>query len=334
MPRPRLEYGVLLPHFGSHATRERLLGAGQAAERYGFDAVWVRDHIVYHPHEFEDQDRTHVDPFVVLSALASVTSRITLATGTLIPHRHPILAALMLGSLDWIAGPGRLIAGWGFGTYDHEFVAIERADWDRKRLIEEHVAILRKLWTGAPVSFRGEFYSFDDVDVHPVPGDAAAIPIWYGGSSPAAVRRAVEYCDGWIPGRMPIRDFRARMTRMQRLADEAGKPLPASGTIPFVVPAATVEDGVKYVDPNVMNEMARQYMAPESGEFRTIADLDGAVIAGPPDVIVNEVRRYQDAGVQHYVFDMRPRFADFEECLGIIGEDVLPELHRGDGRTG
>lgn len=333
MSRPRFEYGVLLPHFGTHATRERLIEAGKAAERYGFDAVWVRDHIVYHPHEFEDQDRTHVDPFVVLSALASVTSEIKLATGTLIPHRHPIHAALMLGSLDWIAGPGRLIAGFGFGTYDHEFVAIERADWDRKRLIEEQVAIFRQLWTGEPVTFRGEFYSFDDVDIHPVPGHPGAIPIWYGGSSPAAVRRAVEYCDGWIPGRMPIRDFRARMERMTRLANEAGKPLPASGTIPFVVPAATVEEGFEYVDKHVFNEMSRQYMTPESGSFSAYADLDGAVIAGPPSTIIEEVRRYQDAGVGHYVFDMRPRFDSFDECLAIIGEEVLPELHRGDGRA-
>src|SRR5437762_2556611 len=109
MARNALQYGVLLPHFGSHAGRERLLGGARDIEAYGFDSVWVRDHLVFHPHEFEDQDRTHVDPFVVLSALASVTDKLTLATGTLIPHRHPILAALMLGSLDFIAGPGRII---------------------------------------------------------------------------------------------------------------------------------------------------------------------------------------------------------------------------------
>src|SRR5829696_7529370 len=111
MAGPARQYGVLLPHFGTNASRQRLLDAAPIIERYGFDSVWVRDHIVYHPHEHEDQDRTHVDPFVILSAIAAVTERITLATGTLIPHRHPIHAALMLGSLDWIAGPDRIIAG-------------------------------------------------------------------------------------------------------------------------------------------------------------------------------------------------------------------------------
>jgi probable F420-dependent oxidoreductase len=335
MTRHAREYGVLLPHFGTYASRARILDSARAIERYGFDSVWVRDHIVYHPHEHEDQDRTHVDPFVVLSAIAATTDRITLATGTLIPHRHPILAALMLGSLDFMAGPGRVLAGWGLGTYDHEFEAIERADWDRRRLIGEQIAIVRQLWTGDPVTFHGEFYNFEDVDIHPVPGDSHAIPIWYGGMSLASARRAVEYCDGWIPGRMPIRDFRKRVARMEKLAAEAGKPVPTTGTIPYIVPARTVEEGIKFVDmPRLIDEFTRLYELPAAGAFRTLADADGAVVAGPPEVLVEAVRQYQEAGVQHYVFDLRLRYADFEDCLALIGEEVLPVLHRGDGRVG
>ena len=116
-------YGLLLPHFGDQASRDKLIRGAQAAERYGFDSVWVRDHLVFHPHRFEPQDRTHLDPFVVLGLLAGVTERLILGTGSLIPHRHPINTALALSSLDFVAGPGRLIAGFGIGTYNHEFEA-------------------------------------------------------------------------------------------------------------------------------------------------------------------------------------------------------------------
>ena len=66
MAQPTRRYGLLLPHFGEQASRERLITGARAAERYGFDSVWVRDHLVFHPHGMEGQDRTHVDPMVTL----------------------------------------------------------------------------------------------------------------------------------------------------------------------------------------------------------------------------------------------------------------------------
>ena len=74
------KYGVLMPHFGSAASRERLVGGAKLAEDLGFDSVWVRDHIVYRPHEHEDPDPVHVDPFVALAAIAGVTEKVQLGT--------------------------------------------------------------------------------------------------------------------------------------------------------------------------------------------------------------------------------------------------------------
>lgn len=335
MPGHPFEYGLLLPHFGRHASRERLLQAARQAEAYGFDSLWVRDHIVFHPHEHEDQNRTHVDPFVVLAALGAVTNKITLALGVLIPHRHPIHTALLVGSLEFMTGPGRALVGFGIGTYHHEFEVIGMGDADRRELIEEQVAIMRQLWTGQRVDWQGKHYQFSNVDVHPVPGDRgnSHVPVWYGGTSLASARRAAEYCDGWIPGRMPLREYRKRVNRMRRIAAEIGRPVPDTGNIPFVIPARTVEDAVKTLDmPNLLREVSKSYEPPGPGGFQTIDDLEGAVIAGPPDRIVEGVRKCQEAGTRHLVFDMRTRFTDWEECLQIIGEEVLPALHRADGR--
>ncbi len=330
--RDRKTYGVLLPHFGPHATRDRLLAGTRRIEQLRFDAVWVRDHIVFHPHAYEPSDRTHVDPFVVLSALAAVTESIVLGTATLVPHRHPIHTALLLGSLEYLAR-GRVVAGWGIGANDAEFEAIGMGGWDRRKLMPEQIEAMRRLWTGETVTFEGEFYRFRDVAIKPVPGRRDGIPIWYGGNSKAAARRAVEYCDGWIPSRMPRRDVRERVERMERLASEAGRPRPLAAVIPYVSPDRTVEDAATSFNLSELFSMAKQYLAPPSGRFQTLDDLDGAAIAGPADVIAEHVRAYQAVGIEHFVFDFRTSFDRYEECVEIVGTEVLPLLHRGDGRA-
>jgi probable F420-dependent oxidoreductase len=326
----RKQYGVLLPHFGAHASRERIVESARRIEAYGFDSVWVRDHLVFHPHHSENPDRTFIDPFVVLSAVAVVTDRLVLAAGAFIPHRHPVHTALLFGSLDLLAGPNRILAGWGLGSFDHEFQAAGMAGWNRREVLQEQVEIWRQLWTGGEVSHEGQYYSFERVEIQPVPA-GGSVPIWYCGSSPAAVRRAVEYCDGWIPARMPRRDYRKRMQRMRQLAEQAGKPIPQAGTIPYLSPGRSMEEALRAVNvPATLAEASQRYRLPNSGRLQTIDDLDGATIVGPPEKIIEEVREHQAAGGLHFVFDMRLRFDDWEDCLQLIGEEVLPQLKRGD----
>lgn len=324
MPGDQREYGVLLPHFGSHGQRSAILDGSRRAEQLGFDAVWVRDHIVFRPHHHEGQDRTFIDPLVVLSAVAAVTDSIKLGTGCLIPHRHPVHTALLMGSLARMAGPDRIIMGFGLGSFDHEFEMVGMGGWDRRVVIGEQVEIMRKLWTGTTVSHDGEYYRFEDAEIHPTPGD---VPIWYSGTSLAAIRRAVEYCDGWIPGRMPRRDYRKRIDRMTQIAETAGKPTPTAGTIPYVIPGESVEDAQQRVDLEaLLAEARRRYKLEDGGEISTIEDLDGAIITGPPEHIAEQVRAYEEAGCRHFVFDLRLRFDDWMEVLEMTGEEVLPLL--------
>ena len=329
MANARRRYGLLLPHFGSHATRGNLLDVAPRIEAYGFDSVWVRDHLVYHPHDHEDQDRTHIDPFVALTAVAARTERLSLGTATLIPHRHPILAAVMLGSLDRIAGPGRVIAGIGTGTYDHEFSAIGLGDWDRREVVEEYVAAVRKLLTGESVAHEGTFYRFENIDVHPVPPPSRPIPIWYGGGSMAAVRRTVGYCDGWLPSRLPRFRVSKLGAEMRRLADEAGKPMPTVAVIPYVVPADEVDQAPPSMNvPALIGEVAKYHKPPEGRSYESLRDLDGAAIVGPPDHIVREVELFHEAGADEVIFDLRPVFGHWTEYVELLGEQVLPALRR------
>jgi alkanesulfonate monooxygenase SsuD/methylene tetrahydromethanopterin reductase-like flavin-dependent oxidoreductase (luciferase family) len=322
-------YGVLLPHFGPYADAALLLRAAKRIEELGFDAVWVRDHLVYEPRPYDDPNTTHFEPFVVLSALAAVTKTLTLGTATLIPHRHPIYAALLLGTLHRFVGNGRLIAGWGLGGHDIDFTSIGLGTWDRRKVLPEYVSALKQLLGGGKLDFAGEFYNFHDVAIQPVPGERGTIPIWYGGASKAAARRAVEFCDGWIGARLPLRDLRERVQRMKRLAAEAGKPRPTVCAVPYMSPGRTVEAAAQSFNmTELCRAMTKQCMPPPSGAFRTLEDLDGAAIAGPPDIILAHIARLHEAGVEHFIFDFRTRFAQFEECLELVGAEVLPELRR------
>jgi alkanesulfonate monooxygenase SsuD/methylene tetrahydromethanopterin reductase-like flavin-dependent oxidoreductase (luciferase family) len=325
------EYGVLLPHFGRYCTTERMRAAGPLIEGLGFNSVWVRDHVVHTTHGHEDPNATFIDPFVVLAGIAHMTERLKLGSAILIPHRHPIHAAGLLGSLDFIAGPGRVIAGWGIGNWDREFEAIGLGSWDRREVLEEYVGIMRSLWSGEPVDHEGKFFQFKDVEIHPVPDPDNPVWIWYGGNSAAAVRRAVEYCDGWIASRIPMSSLEFRMKRLRRLSAESDKPLPKVGVVPYVVPADTVEAGVKRLNLEaLLEDLNAHEPPPPSGRFESYEDAGGAAIAGPPDVIVEAVRRFQDAGTDHFVFDLRPCLEDWEDRLGYLGENVLPVLREGD----
>ena len=190
-----LKFGLLLPHFGAHASVEKCFEGARKAEACGFDSVWVRDHLVFEPHGIEGSDRTHIEGLLVLSALAAVTQRLILGTAMVIGHRHPIHLAQLFAGLSVISD-GRLIMGLGIGGFPHEFIAAGRpsALADRAKLAKINAAICRRLWAGEKISYADDAFDFKDIELRPTP--TSPIPIWVGGVTPAACRRAAEYGDG------------------------------------------------------------------------------------------------------------------------------------------
>ena len=321
-----MQFGLLLPHFGEHASRSKVIDGAQMAEELGFDSVWVRDHLIFHPHGMEGTDRTFYEAFLTLGAISSVTRRLILGTGTVIPFRHPIHLAQQAAILSFYSG-GRVILGFGAGNFDHEFEAIGLGGVFRPDLVRENVQILRKLWTEDHVSFHGQFYRFEDVELHPKP--VKPIPVWYGGNTPASARRAVEYCDGWMPGRITLTTFKKRMEQMRKLSQELGRPMPTTGCIPITSIGKDLEAAVSKVNlPGLLKNANKQkwWVRPPHGEFRTVDDLEGSVLFGSPDDIVREVLKYYEAGLEHLVFDFRFRFDEFFEQVKLLGTEVLPRL--------
>ena len=203
-----LEFGCHLPVFGPGATREALITLARRVEAMGYDSVWVSDHIVVpfaigsrYPYNTSGDfplspTANFLEPLTALALVAGVTERVRLGTTVLvIPHRHPVPAAKTLATLDHLA-PGRVILGAGVGWMREEIELLGAPFDERGAWTDEALRIMRACWTEERVSFRGRFFSFDDMGVAPKP-PAGPIPVWIGGHTARALRRVAELGDGW-----------------------------------------------------------------------------------------------------------------------------------------
>ena len=324
-----MKFGLLLPHFGEHADRDKLLRGSQRAEQLGFDSVWVRDHLVFEPHgEMEKPNRDFYDALTTLTAIGAVTERIQLGTGSLIPFRHPLVTALMAGTMSQLLGPNRLILGFGAGTFDHEFEAIGWGHYDRVEMVRSNANILRRVFTENNVTYSDDIFSFENVSVEPKPAEGA-IPFWYCGATPRSARLAVEFCDGWMPGRISLATMAKRIDTMKQLSAEQGKKMPTVAVIPPTSIEASREEALQHVNiPGLLAwaNKAKFAVKPPSGKFETVEDLEGQLIVGNPDEAVEELKKFQALGVEHLVFDFRFKFDRWFDQIELLGQEVLPKL--------
>ena len=319
-------FGLLLPHFGEHADQDLLTEGARRAEDLGFDSLWVRDHLVFHPHGMEGTDRTFIEPFVTLSFVAGVTQRIGLGFATLIPYRHPIHFAYAVASLSWISRRS-LDIGIGAGNFQHEFDVIGQRAVDRPAMMREQTLIARRLWAGETVVHHSELYDFDDVDLKP--GPLHPVPVWWGGATPASARLAVDFCDGWLPGRITFPTYAKRVADIRTMTQEQDKPMIMTGAVPVtsIAPTRDAALGGLNVPGLIKNANAQRFwLKPPSGEFTRIEELEGSILAGTPDDIVAGIERYREIGADLLIFDFRFRFRDWLEQIETLANDVLPRV--------
>ena len=319
-------FGLLVPHFGAEADQDLLIEGARLADRLGFDSLWVRDHLVFHPHGMEGTDRTFIEPFVTLTYLAAATERIGIGAATIIPFRHPINMAYSVASMSWITRrPFDL--GIGAGNFQHEFDVIGQGELKRPEMMREQTLIARRLWAGETVDWHSELYDFEDVDLKPQP--LHPVTVWWGGATPASTRLAVDFCDGWLPGRITFPTYEARVASIRRMAEEQERAPVRLGAVPVTsiddsFAAATSRMNVPGL---IKNANAQKFwIRPDGGEFTTIEELDGSILAGSPDDIVRGVQRYQEIGCDLLIFDFRMRFPDWLEQIQVLATEVLPRV--------
>ncbi len=189
-----MRHGIHLPQYGRAASADAIVRVAQRAEELGYSDVWVSDHVVQ-PAAQGYPSAYLFEPLLTLGWAAAATGTIGLGTSVMVvPQYHPLTLANSLASLDQLSG-GRLTVAAGVGWSKAEFEALDQEFSNRGARMDEAIDIFRTVWTNDPASFDGTHYSFRDLKVQPKP--ARPIPIWIGGGSEPAYRRAAVRGDGF-----------------------------------------------------------------------------------------------------------------------------------------
>jgi probable F420-dependent oxidoreductase len=217
-----MRLGIHLPHIGRKAGAEAIRRAAVQAEELGFADVWVSEHIIVPKDAAYPPSPIFWDPVVSLTWAAAATRRIGLGTSVLVlPMRHPLPLAKELATLHNLSG-GRLILGAGVGWLAAEFAALGVPFRERGRRMDEGIALMRAVWSHDPVSFEARHIPAVVEGMRSLPQPLSPIPIWIGGSSAAALARAVRLGDGWHGSRLGPEEAAPIVRRLRAERREPG----------------------------------------------------------------------------------------------------------------
>ena len=298
-----MKFGIWVPNCRDLATPEIIRHSAVRAEQLGYDSVFVSDHVVV-PNAYVDRFGAGIyDPLITLSVLAGATSRVLLGTTVLIvPYRNPVLTAKMVASLDALSG-GRVVLGIGAGWVPEESAALGVPFAERGAMTDEYLAAMRELWTSPAPSFAGKYTQFSELRCEPKPIQKPHPPIWVGGHSPAALRRAAAVGSAWHPINRSVEDIRAGHAEIVRLCKARGRAVP---------PVVTMR-----IDTCVL-QAGRRAPAPIHGD---------SMLAGEPDALVDKIGELAAVGVEHLVLEfLVSDRAELDEQMALFAERVSPKV--------
>ncbi|MBV9596474.1 MAG: LLM class F420-dependent oxidoreductase [Chloroflexi bacterium] len=268
-----MQFGIALPHFSRLATREAVLTLGREAEALGYESLWTTDHVLMAADQPEPYG-TILEAAMTLGYVAAITERIRLGTSVIVlPQREPVLLAKQAATLDVLSN-GRLILGVGAGWNEREFGFLGANFHNRGRRLDEYIQALRTLWSEPDPRIEGQYVHVADVSFRPRPVQPGGPPIWLGGGSRAALRRAATLCDGWHATGTTVEEFAAGMQTIRALANE--RQVVGSVRLPTAVGRKLPEQ-------------------------RTARGLTQAQLSGSREEIVDRIQAYAAAGASEMV---------------------------------
>ncbi|CAI8052680.1 Uncharacterized protein Mb0978c [Geodia barretti] len=304
-----MQFGFYLPSSGPTARPEPLAAIARKGDELGFYCMVAGDHIlvpreVNSPYPYTADGRFHggaaveyMEQLTLLTYLAGITSNIRLVPSVMIvPYRNPLLAAKILATMD-VLSQGRLTVGVGVGWMEEEFEALDAPPFaERGAVTNEYLLAFKELWTSDNPTFEGKYCRFSDIHFLPKPVQEPHPPIWVGGQSRAAMRRAARLGDGWHPvGAIPAaplepEELAQNISELHRYAEEADR------------------------DPG---ELEVSMKAPLYDVNSSPSGVTRRRFSGEPEQMLQDIQTYQDAGVGCIIFDIR-------------GEDLNRSLERLD----
>ena len=312
-----MEYGFYLPNSGAGAEPDALADIAKQGDRLGFYCMVMPDHILQpnqvdstYPYSLtgdilaagQSGDGEWPEQVTTLAWLAGITERIRLVTRVMIiPYRNPILTAKMLSTLDMLS-KGRLILGAGVGWMEEEFELLDAPPFaERGAVTNEYLQAFIELWTKDDPKFEGKYVNFSDITFLPKPVQKPYPPIWIGGQSKPAIRRAAQIGDCWHPvGAIPAaplepEELAENLVLLHQYAEKAGRD-PAAIQVSVKAPLYDAGDS--------------------SGPRRRFS--------GSSDEVRQDIQTYSDVGVTHLIFDFRtgdPK--QTEDRMARFSEEVM-----------
>lgn len=307
-----MQFGVVLHVSAAYAYWDTFLTIAKAAERMGYDSVWVSDHLI------SPSGRPYgLEAWTVLSALASTTTKIRLGSYVLCNQfRHPSLLAKMASTLDIISG-GKLELGIGAGWLKDEHIAFG-FDWNkhstRVARLKETLEIMKRLWTENHVYYAGKHYQLKDATLEPKPLQRPYPPIWVGGNSNAIMELVATVGDGWIPVLLNPKQLAEGVSQIKKKMKQFGR-RPEKLKVAHGGSGCTLiaenEDLVKKLAEPLVRSMGKP-----------IEDL--SCLIGTPKHCIEKIEQYEKAGVQKVVAG----FYDFPSLKGfkLFAKSVIPHF--------
>jgi len=290
---------------------DELVKLVETVDRGGFDSLWVGDHIAF--------AIPILDPLLQIAQAAVASRRLIFGTGVyLLPLRHPGPVAKQVSTLDHLT-EGRLIFGVGVGgEFPREYELAGVPLKERGARLTEGIAVLRKLWSGAPVAHEGTFYRFPEVQMQPPARQPGGPPVWCGGRSDAALRRTGRIADGYMSYVVTPEMFRQSLAKIGAAAAAAGRNLTRFGTSHLLF--TRLDDTYETALDAATETLSVRYAM----DFRKAAIRYCALGTAPQ--IAERIREFHAAGVRHLVLDLvgpyEQRFTQIER----VAAEVLPLL--------
>ena len=312
-----MNYGFYLPNSGAGVEPNALSDIAKLGDRLGFFCMVMPDHVLQpnqvrstYPYSLtgdileagQSGDGEWPEQITTLAYLAGITDQIKLVTSVMIiPYRNPILTAKMLSTLDMLS-KGRLILGAGVGWMEVEFELLDTEPFaERGAVTNEYLRAFIELWTSDNPTFEGKYVNFSDITFLPKPVQKPHPPIWIGGQSKPAIRRAAQIGNAWHPvGAIPAaplepEELAENLALLHDYAEKAGRD-PSQIQVSVKAPL---------YDSNNSDGSRRRF-------------------TGSPDEVRQDVQTYADVGVTHLIFDFRT--ADphqTEDRMAQFSEEVM-----------
>ena len=315
-----MDYGLGIPNRGPLAKPDALVALARHGEELGFSYISTGDHLVIprdiksrYPYsetgEFPGgQGGECLEQLTVLSYRAGQTSTIRLLTSVMVlPHRGAVYIAKTLASIDVLSG-GRLTLGCGVGWMREEFEAIGAPPYDERGAVStEYIQVFKELWTSDNPKFEGKYCRFSNISFLPKPLQKPHPPIWVGGESPPALRRAAEVGNGWFPignnPRFPLQtpeQYSKALERLWRYAEDHGR------------------------DPSEL-ELAFSVGWYDEQKAQVLPDGQRRSFTGSAKQIAEDVRAFEKLGVGHIMLNFQASTLEATlERMNYFAREIIP----------